>query len=55
MLFNSLFISYAPDADKTVHRSTIKTEKYKPIAVTVKNLKEALEVCDELIKKEAIV
>ncbi len=54
MSFNSLFISYAPDADKTVHRSTIKTGKYKLITIIVKNLKEALEVCDELVKKEAI-
>ena len=54
MSFNSLFISSAPDADKTIHRSTIKTGKYKLTTVIVKNLQEALEVCDELVKKEAI-
>jgi hypothetical protein len=54
MSFNSLFISYAPDADKTIHRNTINTGKYKLITVVVKNLKEALDVCDELIKKEAL-
>ncbi len=54
MSFNALFIAHAPDADKSVHRSTINTGMYKLITVCVKNQTEALEVCDKLVKPEQI-
>ena len=54
MSFNALFIAHAPDADKTKHRSKIETGMYKLLTIIVKNQKEALEVCDELVEKEQI-
>jgi len=54
MSFNALFIAHAPDADKSVHRSTINTGMYERITVFVNNQTEALEVCDKLVKPEQI-
>ncbi|MBU0711449.1 hypothetical protein KJ762_10985 [bacterium] len=54
MSFNALFIAHAPDADKTIHRATIKTGMYKLITVCVRNQSEALEICDELVEQEQI-
>ncbi len=54
MSFNALFIAHTPDADKAVHRSKISTGMYKLITVCIKNQTEALEVCDELVRPEAI-
>jgi hypothetical protein len=54
MSFNTLFLAHAPDADQKIHRIRIETGKYQLLTVIVKNQSEALEVCDELVKKEAI-
>ena len=54
MSFNALFIAHAPDANKSIHRSTIETGMYKLITVCVKNQSEALEICNELVKPEQI-
>ena len=54
MSFNALFIAHAPDGDKSIHRSKIETGMYKLLTVIVKSQAEALEVCQELVKAEAI-
>jgi len=54
MAFKTLFLAYAPDADKEKHRSIIKTGKFELFAVVIKDFKEAIEVCEELIEKENI-
>ncbi len=54
MAYKTLFLAYAPDADKKKHRSVIKTGKYELFSVVIKDLKETIEVCNELIDKENI-
>jgi len=52
MAFKTLFLAHAPDADKEKHKSMIKTGMYQLFIVIVKDQKEAIEVCSDLVKKE---
>ena len=54
MAFKTLFLAHAPDADKEKHRSVIETKMYRLFSVVVKNQEEALEVCNDFVKKENI-
>lgn len=54
MAFKTLFLAHIPDADKEKHRSVIETGMYKLFTVIVKNQKEAIEVCNDLVSKENI-
>jgi len=54
MAFKALFLAHAPDADKNKHRSLIDTGKFQLITVVVKNQEEAVEVCDEIVRKQKI-
>ena len=54
MAFRALFLAHAPDADKTKHRSFIDTGKYQISIVIVKNQEEAIEVCNEMVRKQKI-
>jgi len=54
MAFKVLFLAHAPDANKDKHRSIIDTGKYQLFTVVVRNQAEAVEVCKEFVRKEAI-
>jgi hypothetical protein len=54
MAFKVLFLAHAPDAIKDKHRSAIDTGMYQLFTVVVRNQVEALEVCEDFVKKEAI-
>jgi hypothetical protein len=52
MAFTSLFMAHAPDADRTKHRSIIRTGAYTLHTIIVKDQQEAIEVCKELLDAE---
>ena len=54
MAFKALYLSHAPDADYTKHRSFINTGKYKLWSVVVKNQEEAIKVAKKLYEEEKI-
>ena len=54
MAFKVLFLAHAPDANKDKHRNAIDTGKYQLFTVVVRNQAEAVEVCKEFVRKEAI-
>jgi hypothetical protein len=54
MAFKTLFLAHAPDADKEKHRSMIDTGKYKLFSVVVTTQDEAIQVCEDFIKRESI-
>ena len=54
MAFKSAFIAHAPDADSEKHRCIIETSKYKLFVVVVQNQREAVQVCQNLVKEEGI-
>lgn len=54
MAFKVLFLAHAPDAIKDKHRSAIDTGRYQLFTVVVRNQGEAVEVCEDFVKKEAI-
>ena len=45
MAFKTLFMAFAPDAEKEKHRSIIDTGKYRLLTVLVKNQDEAPQRC----------
>jgi len=54
MAFKTLFLAHAPDADREKHRSVIDTGKYKLFCVVVKTQDEAIQVCQDFVKRESI-
>ena len=54
MAFKSAFIAHAPEADLEKHRCVIETSKYKLFVVVVQNQREAVQVCQNLVKQEGI-
>jgi Family of unknown function (DUF6506) len=54
MAFKSAFIAHAPDGDSEKHRCVIETSKYKLFVVVVQNQREAVQVCQNLVKQEGI-
>ncbi|MEO0114171.1 MAG: DUF6506 family protein [candidate division WOR-3 bacterium] len=55
MAFKVLFLAHAPDAEPKKHRCSITTPNcFSLFAVIVKNQKQAIEVCQEMVKKEGI-
>jgi len=54
MAFKSAFIAHAPDADLEKHRCAIETSMYKLFVVVVQNQREAVQVCQNLVKEEGI-
>ena len=54
MAFKVLFLSHAPDADKTTHRSRIDTGMYRLFTVVVRNQAEAIEVAETFFEEERI-
>jgi len=55
MAFKVLFLAHAPDADAEKHRCVIETpEYYKLFVVVVKDQEQAIEVCNNVVKKEGI-
>jgi len=54
MAFKSAFIAHAPDADSKKHRCVIETSKYKLFVVVVQNQREAVQVCQNLVREEGI-
>ncbi|MDZ7262014.1 MAG: DUF6506 family protein [candidate division KSB1 bacterium] len=55
MAFKVLFLAHAPDGDAEKHRCVIETPNYyKLFVVVVKDQKQAIEVCQKLVKEEGI-
>ena len=54
MAFKVLFLSHAPDADKTQHRSSIDTGMYRLFTVVVGDQAEAMETCEDFYEREGI-
>jgi len=54
MAFKSAFIAHAPDADSKKHRCVIETSMYKLFVVVVHEQREAVQVCQNLVKEEGI-
>jgi hypothetical protein len=54
MAFKVLFLAHAPDAVPEKHASMVETGKYKLFVRAVKSQSEALEACQNLVKKEGI-
>lgn len=54
MAFKAVFIAHVPDAEPEKHRCVVETGMYKFIAVLVRNQKQAVEVCQRLVKEEGI-
>jgi len=54
MAFKSAFVAHAPDGDSEKHRCVIETSKYKLFVVVVQNQREAVQVCQNLVKQEGI-
>jgi biotin synthase-related radical SAM superfamily protein len=54
MAFKSAFIAHAPDGDSEKHRCVIETSMYKLFVVVVQNQREAVQVCQDLVKEEGI-
>ncbi|MCK4787717.1 MAG: hypothetical protein KAV87_28445 [Desulfobacteraceae bacterium] len=54
MAFKVLFLAHAPDAIKEKHRSVIDTGMYKLYTVIVKDQKEAVAVCTDLVDSEEV-
>jgi biotin synthase-related radical SAM superfamily protein len=55
MAFKVLFLAHAPDGEAEKHRCVIETAKYyKLFVVVVKGQEQAIEVCEEFVKKEGV-
>ncbi len=54
MAFKAVFIAHVPDAEPEKHRCVVETRMYKLFAVLVRNQKQAVEVCQRLVKEEGI-
>ena len=54
MPFNVLFLAHAPDAEPEKHKCLVETSRYKLFVRVVRNQAQAVEVCNDLIKKEGI-
>ena len=54
MIFKTLFLSHAPDADPQKHNSIIETGKYKLISFIVKSQAEALQISRTVYQQEGV-
>jgi hypothetical protein len=54
MAFKALFLAHVPDADPKKHICVVETSLYKLFAVLVRDQKQAVEVCKQLVKEEGI-
>jgi len=54
MSFKAAFIAHAPDADPVRHRTKLETGLYTLITVLVRDQKQSLEVCKQLVRDEGI-
>ncbi|MFH1930128.1 MAG: DUF6506 family protein [Pseudomonadota bacterium] len=54
MVFKTLFLAHAPDADKEKHHCFIDTGKYQLNVVIVKNQADALEISARLFREKKI-
>jgi len=54
MAFKVAFLAHASDADPEKHQCLIETSKYKLFVVVVRDQKQAVEVCQKLVKEEGI-
>lgn len=54
MAFNVVFVAHAPDAEPEKHGCLIETSKYRLFVRVVRNQAQAVEVCQDLVKREGI-
>jgi hypothetical protein len=54
MVFKSLFMAHAPDADMGKHRCVIETSLYKLFVIIVRNQQQAVSVAKNLLEEEGI-
>lgn len=54
MVFKSLFIAHAPDADMEKHRCVLETSLYKLFVVIVRNQQQAVSAAKKLLEEEGI-
>jgi hypothetical protein len=54
MVFKTLFLAHAPDADYKKHKSIINTGSYKLLSVVVKTQDEAVKVVKSIFEQEKI-
>ncbi len=54
MAFKTLYLTYAPNAEPTQHRSLLDTGNYKLFSVAVTGLAQAIEVARELVENEGV-
>ncbi len=54
MAFTALFLAHSPDADPVVHRSTIETGLYTILTVVVRDQRQGLEVCRQMVAEEGV-
>ncbi|MCS7285535.1 MAG: DUF6506 family protein [Anaerolineae bacterium] len=54
MAFNALFVAHAPDADPEKHGYLIETPKYRLFVRVVQNQVQAIQVCQDLVKREGV-
>jgi len=54
MIFKSLFIAHAPDADMEKHRCVIETSLYKLFVIVVRNQQQAVSAAKKFLEEEEI-
>ena len=54
MVFKTLFMAHAPDANMRKHRCVIETPLYKLFVIIVRNQQEAISVAKNLLEEEGI-
>lgn len=54
MAFKVLFLSHAPDADRSTHRNRIDTGMYRLFTVLVRDQAEAVEVSQTFFEEEHV-
>jgi Family of unknown function (DUF6506) len=54
MAFTALFLAHAPDADPVEHRATIDTGLYTIHTVVVRDQRQGLEVCRQMVAEEGV-
>jgi hypothetical protein len=52
--FKAVFLAHVPDADPEKHRCMVETKMYQLFTVLVRDQKQAVEVCKQLVKEEGI-
>ncbi len=54
MVFTSLFMAHAPDADMEKHRCVIETSLYKLFVIIVSNQQQAVSAAKKFLEEEEI-